>query len=94
MIETVTESDLRQFTIDVFRAIECSDAHARLAADVLITSDLRGIDSHGVARLKGYLRLYEQGRINTKPNIKVLHERISTAAIDGDSGLQEVHDQR
>jgi LDH2 family malate/lactate/ureidoglycolate dehydrogenase len=65
----------------------CPSEHADLAADVLIKSDLRGIDSHGVARLTGYVRLWEKGRINPTPDIKIVHETPSTATIDGDSGL-------
>ena len=65
----------------------CSAEHARLSADVLIKSDLRGIDSHGVARLQGYVRLWEKKRINTNPNIKVVHETATTATVDGDAGL-------
>ena len=65
----------------------CSEAHANLATDVLIKSDLRGIDSHGVARLSGYVRLWEKGRINATPNITIAHETPTTATIDGDGGL-------
>ena len=65
----------------------CSVEHARLSADVLIKSDLRGIDSHGVARLQGYVRLWEKKRINTNPDIKVVHETATTATVDGDAGL-------
>ncbi|MDX5348489.1 MAG: Ldh family oxidoreductase, partial [Hymenobacteraceae bacterium] len=50
-------------------------------------ADLRGVDSHGVARLSGYVRLWEAGRINPKPNIRVVHETPSTAVVDGDGGL-------
>ena len=53
----------------------------------LVNADLRGVDSHGVARLHGYIRLWEEGRINAKPNIKIVHETPSTAVIDGDKGL-------
>lgn len=81
------ENRLRKFTESVFKAIGCSDEHAQLAADVLIKADLRGIDSHGVARLSGYVRLWEKERINTKPNIRIVHETASTATIDGDGGL-------
>lgn len=84
---TFTETELRTFTYAVFKKIGCSDAHAKLASDVLIKSDLRGIDSHGVARLSGYVRLWEKGRINTKPNIKIVHETPTTATVDGDGGL-------
>ena len=65
----------------------CSLQDATTAATVLISADLRGIDSHGVARLSGYLRLWEAGRINSKPNIRVVHETPSTAVVDGDAGL-------
>lgn len=65
----------------------CSDEHAELATDVLIKSDLRGIDSHGVARLSGYVRLWEKNRINATPNIRVVHETPTTATVDGDGGL-------
>ena len=53
----------------------------------LLPADLRGIDSHGVARLSGYVRLWEVKRINTSPEIKIIHETPSTAVVDGDSGL-------
>lgn len=65
----------------------CSPEHAQLAADVLLRSDLRGIDSHGAARLTGYVRLWEKKRINTSPNIRIVHETATTATVDGDAGL-------
>src|SRR5690606_25759098 len=83
----IEESTLRNFTESVFKSIGCSDGHAALAADVLLKADLRGVDSHGVARLTGYVRLWEKGRINSKPNIRIRHEARSTATIDGDAGL-------
>jgi len=83
----ISEPALRTFTQNIFLAIGCSDAHAQLAADVLLRSDLRGIDSHGVARLSGYVRLWEKQRINTTPNIQVVHETPTTATVDGDAGL-------
>ncbi|MEQ8573089.1 MAG: Ldh family oxidoreductase, partial [Fulvivirga sp.] len=52
-----------------------------------LQADLRGIDSHGVARLIGYVRLWENDRVNPTPNIKVVHETPSTAVVDGDAGL-------
>ncbi len=84
---TFSEDKLRSFTYSVFKKMGCSDEHATLATDVLIKSDLRGIDSHGVARLSGYVRLWEKGRINTSPSIRIVHETPTTATVDGDSGL-------
>jgi LDH2 family malate/lactate/ureidoglycolate dehydrogenase len=82
-----SENRLRTFTKSVFITIGCSDTDADLATDVLIRSDLRGIDSHGVARLSGYVRLWEKKRINATPNIKIVHETPTTATVDGDGGL-------
>jgi len=79
--------DLYQFTHRVFVAMGCSETDATTASNVLLSADLRGIDSHGVARLSGYVRLWQAGRINTKPNIKVIHETPSTAVVEGDQGL-------
>lgn len=80
-------SQLVDFTIKVFQAIGCSSADAELAATSLLSADLRGVDSHGVARLSGYVRLWEAGRANTKPEIRIIHETPSTAVVDGDAGL-------
>ena len=78
---------LYQFTFSVFKSMGCSDAHAATASTVLIAADLRGIDSHGIARLGGYVRLWEAKRINATPDIKIVHETPSTAVVDGDAGL-------
>ena len=84
---TFSEQHLRTFTETVFKKMGCSVEHSILAADVLIKADLRGIDSHGVARLTGYVRLWEKRRINTNPNIRIIHETATTATVDGDAGL-------
>src|SRR5678816_2392379 len=78
---------LLDFTKNILQEIGCSEEDADIAAKVLLSADLRGVDSHGVARLSGYVRLWEIKRINTKPAIKVIHESPSTAVVDGDSGL-------
>ncbi len=78
---------LTEFCKAVFTQIGCSDKDASLATEVLLAADLRGIDSHGIARLIGYVRLWESKRINPTPNIQIVHETPSTALIDGDAGL-------
>ena len=79
--------DLLEFTKNVFLKIGCSENDAQLASEVLIAADLRGIDSHGVARLSGYVRLWERGRVNATPNIRIVHETPSTAVVDADGAL-------
>jgi LDH2 family malate/lactate/ureidoglycolate dehydrogenase len=78
---------LKTFAEKIFLKMGCSAEDAILAADTLVSADLRGVDSHGVARLSGYIRLWEANRINPKPNIQIIHQTPSTATVDGDSGL-------
>jgi L-2-hydroxycarboxylate dehydrogenase (NAD+) len=78
---------LFDFTKAIFKKIGCSEEHADTAATSLLSADLRGIDSHGIARLSGYIRLWDVKRINASPDIKIIHETASTAVVDGDSGL-------
>ena len=78
---------LKNFTKEIFVKIGCPENDAAQAADVLINADLRGVDSHGVARLSGYIRLQEKKRLKARPNIKIVHETPSTAVVDGDLGL-------
>ena len=78
---------LFDFAKAVFQKIGCSPEHADTATRTLLSADLRGIDSHGIARLSGYVRLWEVKRVNATPDIKVIHETPSTAVVDGDSGL-------
>jgi len=82
-----TYQQLVDFTKAIFQKIGCSAEHADTATKTLLSADLRGIDSHGIARLSGYVRLWEAKRVNATPQIKVIHETPSTAVVDGDSGL-------
>lgn len=80
-------AELKHFAKEIFLKMGCSEAHAETTALNLLSADLRGVDSHGVARLSGYVRLWEAGRINPTPNIRIVHESPSTAVVDGDAGL-------
>ncbi|HEV8080571.1 MAG TPA: Ldh family oxidoreductase [Chitinophagaceae bacterium] len=75
------------FSKNIFLKMGCSNIEAETAARSLLIADLRGVDSHGVARLSGYVRLWEVKRVNASPAIKIIHETPSTATIDGDAGL-------
>src|SRR4051812_16187473 len=78
---------LSSFTKEIFIKIGCPESDADLATTVLLSADLRGVDSHGIARLVGYVRLWETGRINPTPNVRIVHETPSTAVVNGDGGL-------
>jgi len=78
---------LREFSTRIFLHFGVPEADAVQAADVLASADLRGIDSHGVARLYSYFGLLNEGLINPKPQIAIIRSTLSTATIDGDNGL-------
>lgn len=87
MEKRIPLASLSAFVSSVFRAMGCPTPDAEIATEALLSADLRGIDSHGVARLSGYVRLWEAGRIKAVPDIRVIHETPSTAVVDGDGGL-------
>src|SRR2546426_49493 len=78
---------LREFSTRMFLHFGVSKVDAAQAADVLASADLRGIDSHGVARLHSYSDMPPLPRITPLPKIKVLLPPPSPATIDGDNGL-------
>lgn len=82
-----TYDHLKQFSHAIFNKIGCPEDQSALATKVLLDADLRGIDSHGIARLSGYVRLWEAQRVNATPNVRIVHESPSTAVVDGDGGL-------
>lgn len=78
---------LREFSQRTFEHFGVPAADAKLASGVLAMSDMRGIESHGVARLHTYFDMLTLGRINPKANVKILREMPATATVDGDNGL-------
>lgn len=64
---------------------------ANIVTDVLIESDKRGIDSHGIGRLKPiYLDRVDAGILNTKTKIDVVKDTETTAVLDGNNGMGHV----
>jgi len=87
MPKIFTYQQLFSFSKNIFLKIGCSESDAQIAAQSLLAADIKGVDSHGVARLSGYVRLWEAKRVNAKPEIKIIHGTPSTATVNGDAGL-------
>ena len=81
---------LRRFTEDVFMNLDVPEKDAKICADVLITSDLRGIDSHGVGRLKMYYDRIKAGIQFPETHLQMLKETRTTATLDGGHGMGHV----
>jgi LDH2 family malate/lactate/ureidoglycolate dehydrogenase len=80
-------STLLTFTKAVFIAYGFSENHAQIASKNLCLADLRGIDSHGVARLPGYCRLIASLRINANPSFNWTSDRLAVANLDADKAI-------
>ena len=79
---------LRRVVQAIFEALGVETADAALGADVLVTADVRGVDSHGVSNmLRTYVQRIRSGLINPRPQWRVIAENPSTATIDCDTGL-------
>lgn len=84
----VTEAELRRVVASIFEKLGVSPADAVEGADVLVMSDLRGVESHGVSNmLRIYVKRYQAGRLNKSPGWKMEKETAATAVIDAESRL-------
>jgi len=81
---------IEDFMMDVFQGLGVPQEDARVCADVLIASDLRGIESHGVARLKYYYDRIQAGVQFTQTEIEIVKETETTALVDGHHGMGHV----
>lgn len=84
----VPEAALRRTVAAIFTKVGVPPEDAEIGADVLVTTDLRGVDSHGVSNmLRSYVQSYQKGDYNPRPNMRIVRESPSTATMDGDGGL-------
>jgi LDH2 family malate/lactate/ureidoglycolate dehydrogenase len=81
---------LRRFMEEVFERLGAPAEDARICADVLIASDLRGIDSHGVGRLKYYYDRIKAGVQQTVTHMEIVKESEATVLVDGHHGMGHV----
>jgi LDH2 family malate/lactate/ureidoglycolate dehydrogenase len=85
---TIVQPDaLRAFCVRVFEKLDVPTADAEITADVLLSANLRGIDSHGVARLRRYVKGLQDGVMLAQPQEKVISQSLTTALIDAGAGL-------
>jgi ureidoglycolate dehydrogenase (NAD+) len=83
----VDHERLRDFCVRLLGVAGLAEDDAQHVADMLVATNLRGVDSHGVARLPHYLRRIRCGSIKPRPEMRL--ERLAPAAarLDGDNGL-------
>jgi len=83
----VRAQDLLDFCVRVFRTLGVAPDEAFVTAENLVTANLRGIDSHGVARLIRYVKGLQDGVMVARPVEKIVTETPTTITIDAGAGL-------
>lgn len=80
-------NELHQFVVSLLEAVGIEKESADITADVLITADCEGNESHGVLRLPVYIENLEKGRFNRTPVVTFNKTSTGTAVVDGNNGL-------
>src|SRR4030095_14162058 len=84
----VSEAALRKTVTEIFGKMGLAPNDAAEGADVLTTTDLRGVETHGVSNmLRQYVRDYKAGKLNPRPGWKMVREAPGTAVIDAERRL-------
>jgi ureidoglycolate dehydrogenase (NAD+) len=85
--KTIPVADLEQFCRAVLRKCGLRDADARIAADVLVTTDTFGVYTHGVKCLAGYARRLQAGGLKADAVPRIEREGPGWAIVNGQSAL-------
>ncbi len=78
---------LRSFTAEVFQKAGTSAEDGAFLAELLVLTDLRGVFSHGTRQVPGYVQMMLDGKVNPRPNVRLVDETPTTAIFDGDGGM-------
>jgi LDH2 family malate/lactate/ureidoglycolate dehydrogenase len=83
----VAAEKIREQLEAVLMAWGMSVEHAAVTAEMMVETDLRGVDSHGISMLPTYDKEFRAGRLNMRPQWKTVRDRPSMARIDADRSL-------
>src|SRR5437879_5130450 len=86
----IDEETLKTHTAAIVRHAGASAEDARTTAEVLVASDIRGIESHGVARLEQYIASIHAGVLDPKAQPEIIRQSAATALVDAHNGLGQV----
>lgn len=89
-MNTYPPDGLTRFAEEVLEAIGMRSANAAIVADSLVYADLRGVGTHGVARLASYIARVEHGVMQADPEMPVLRESVGSALLDAANGFGQV----
>lgn len=85
---------LRKYTEDVFKALGVPDKDAEITTDVLLAANRRGINSHGVARLKRYVGYIKDGKMTPKTELTIIKDTPVSISASANNGIGQVAGHR
>jgi LDH2 family malate/lactate/ureidoglycolate dehydrogenase len=89
-VARVGEERLKTFCIGILTAVGVPTAGARQVADCLVSANLQGVDTHGVARLSTYVRRIREGAVDARGQPRVISTHGAVALADGANALGPV----
>ena len=87
---TIPADELRSRVADIFARMGLPKDDAGIVADHLVEADLRGVHSHGVIRVPTYVEQLKAGRLNPRPNVRVVVDNGAQVTMDGDDGFGQL----
>jgi ureidoglycolate dehydrogenase (NAD+) len=90
----VEPAELESFASELLAAVGVASPHRENIAEALVRADLRGVDSHGVARLEPYVSHFEAGGFNPDPDIQMVQVGESAVTTDADDGPGQTASRR
>lgn len=86
----IPADDLRSRVAGIFTRLNLPDDDARVVADHLVEADLRGVHSHGVIRVPTYVQQLRDGKLNPRPNVRIVVDNGAQVTVDGDDGMGQL----
>jgi LDH2 family malate/lactate/ureidoglycolate dehydrogenase len=84
---TVSVDSLTAFIVSMLEELKMSSRNAALTADLMVRTDLRGVDSHGIGMLPRYVEWTRAGFVHPWAEPQVARDDLATALVDGQKGL-------
>jgi LDH2 family malate/lactate/ureidoglycolate dehydrogenase len=87
---TIAADELRSRVARVFNRLGLSQDDAAVVADHLVEADLRGVHSHGVIRVPAYVQQLRDGKLNPRPNVRIVVDNGAQVTVDGDDAMGQL----
>jgi len=89
-VHLISFEDLRNFCQQAYQKVGVPGPEADIVADLLVRSDLRGVETHGVTRLPIYIQRLQKGYVRKECKITIVKEKGPTAFLDAHGSMGHI----